>query len=162
MRAILLMLLAAGTAEAVSGQDVKRACTAQLPRGLSIAGPPVYRDCDVDKPAQVRSEGAIDFAPPAGTARSGDWWCEKAEVTMLVDSTGKPELASVRVTATTTPEFAAALIGSLASTRFRPAELEGRKVRQLVRYDRGLVIHKLTRVSGSRLSTADERRQGRC
>jgi hypothetical protein len=162
MRAIVLLILAAGTAGVASGQDVKRACTVQVPRGASIAGPPVYRDCDVDKPAQVRSEGAIDFTPPAGTVRSGDWWCEKAEVTMLVDSTGRPELASVRVTATTTPEFAAALIGSLSTTRFRPAEREGRKVRQVVRYDRGLVIHKLTRLSGSRLSTAAERRQGRC
>jgi hypothetical protein len=46
--------------------------------------------------------------------RTGEWWCEKAEVTVLVDSTGRLEPATARVTATTSPDFAAALFGSLS------------------------------------------------
>ena len=83
-------------------------------------------------------------------------------MTVVVDSTGLLEPSTARVTATTSPEFAAALIGSLPSVRFRPAELDGRRVRQVVRYDRGVVVYRMNRLSGSRLSTADERRQGRC
>jgi hypothetical protein len=159
---MLVALLVAGVAGPSVGQDLKRACTVQLPRGASSAAPPVYRDCDVDKPAQLRREGRIDFIPPAGVTRTGPWWCEQAEMTVLVDSTGRPEPATARVTATTSPEFAAALIGSLASARFRPAELDGRRVRQVVRYDRGVLVYRMNRLSGSRLSTAEERRQGRC
>jgi hypothetical protein len=79
-------------------------------------------------------------------------------MTVLVDSTGRPEPATARVTATTSPEFAAALIGSLASARFRPAELDGRRVRQVVRYDRGVLVYRMNRLSAAE-NAADSRRQ---
>jgi len=161
MRLVLVALLLAGAAQTGFGQDLKRACSAELPRGARAASLPVYRDCDVDEPARLRSEGRITFTPPAGSTRTGEWWCEKAEVVVLVDSTGRAEPGTARVTATTSPEFAAALVGSLPGLRFRPAELDGRGVRQVVRYDRGVVIHRRTLVSGSRLSTSEERRR-RC
>jgi TonB family protein len=58
-----------------------------------------------------------------------------ATVEFVVDTTGRPDTTSFAVVTATRAEFAAAVRDALPFMLFRPAELEGRQVRQLVRQD---------------------------
>jgi protein TonB len=50
----------------------------------------------------------------------------------VVDTTGRVIMGSVTVDASTHPAFSDAVIEALSRSRFTPAEVRGRKVRQLV------------------------------
>jgi TonB family protein len=54
-----------------------------------------------------------------------------AAMRFIVDSTGRVEMASVRVLEATHPEFAAAVRGAMPGMRFTPARIGDRPVRQL-------------------------------
>lgn len=58
----------------------------------------------------------------------------------VVDTTGYADSASLRIRFTTLPAFADAVRAALPGMRFRPAELSGRHVRQLVEQDFRFVI----------------------
>jgi TonB family protein len=58
-----------------------------------------------------------------------------ATVEFVVDTTGRPDTTSFAVVTATRGEFATAVRDALPFMLFRPAELEGRHVRQLVRQD---------------------------
>ncbi|MGQ0702223.1 MAG: hypothetical protein ACT4PM_03710 [Gemmatimonadales bacterium] len=131
-------------------QQEKRKCSAELPPSHRVRGT-VYRDCDVDRPARLRSEGRLEFtAPPSRTG--GDWACEEAELTFVVDTAGKAELGTARVVATTSPEFAAAVVGFLPTLRYRPALLTGTPVRQVVAYRKTLLTRKRTSLRSSQVT----------
>jgi TonB family protein len=57
----------------------------------------------------------------------------RVELTYIVDTTGRAEPGSLRTLMSTHPAFDAAARASVLGTRYRPARLQGRLVRQLVR-----------------------------
>jgi TonB family protein len=61
-------------------------------------------------------------------------------VSYIVDSTGRADSASLRVKQSTHPAFAEAVRAALPGMRFRPAELSGHRVRQLVLQEFRFVI----------------------
>ncbi len=83
----------------------------------------------VDEPVSVIRQPAPEY-PPA-LARAGI--PGRVEVQYVVDTTGVVEPSSVRVLGSTHPAFEAAARASVTASRFRPARLHGRTVRQLVR-----------------------------
>ncbi len=130
--AVLLMLLAPGSAEA---QKSKRRCTGEPADSLAQLQAPIYRDCDVDEPAALRgADPPLDYRP--STPRAG---CSKVELQFVVDSMGVPEPGVIRLRSGTNPEFEEAVRASVGELRYQPARLSGHAVRQVVVYKRSVV-----------------------
>jgi TonB family protein len=83
----------------------------------------------VDDPVEVLEQLPLRY-PPA-LAQAGI--TGRVELEYVVDTTGRAEPGSLRVLATTHPEFEAAARVTVLGSRYRPARLHGRVVRQLVR-----------------------------
>jgi hypothetical protein len=104
-----------------------------------LARGPVYRDCAVDRRARLlTTNGRPQFQPPtpplAGTA------CYSAQIEVVVDSAGVPELETVRVVRANDPAFADAVLASLPRWRYQPALKSGVAVRQVVRETQTIAV----------------------
>lgn len=137
---------------AAQAQDA--GCEGARPDSLVSAVPPIYRECDVTRKAERRGrEPVLDFNPVPSSLPEDR--CLHATFTFLVDSTGSVEPATILFQQTNFAAFAAAVAKSLAELRYRPAEREGRRVRQRVVYrrtsaegiERGLVPFQVGRVT---------------
>jgi hypothetical protein len=145
---LLLLVLAAVPATA---QQLRRRCTGEPPDSSALQTGPVYRDCEVDRPARLRTgDLPVDFTPPAGNPGSGR--CYRAEFQFVVDTTGRPEPLTVRPGRSNDRGLEDALRGSLDQLRYEPARLANRRVRQVVIYSRA--VAPIVRVS------PDEERTG--
>ncbi len=58
-------------------------------------GRPVFRECNVDRPARFVSDGG---ARPGFTPANRGAACYSADLTFVVDTTGTPEIATAKVT----------------------------------------------------------------
>jgi hypothetical protein len=67
-------------------------------------------------------------------------------VQFVVDTVGRPDMSTFRVLKVSHPEFAQAVREGLPGMRFRPAELHGRKVRQVVEEPFGFSIDLKTQI----------------
>ena len=83
----------------------------------------------VDEPVGVIEQPAPEYPRALAQARIPG----KVELEYVVDTTGLLEPLSLRVLRSTHPSFEAAARASVMESRFRPARLNGRVVRQLVR-----------------------------
>jgi hypothetical protein len=129
----LLLLVAAP----LSAQTSKRRCTGEAPDSAALHLGPVYRDCEVDRPARLRTvDLPVDYNPPTGGL--GGTRCLRAEFQFVVDTTGRAELASVRPGSSNDRGLENAIRGSLPQVRYEPARLAGAKVRQVVVYARAV------------------------
>jgi hypothetical protein len=145
---LLLLALAAPLA---SAQQLKRRCTGEPPDSSALQAGPVYRDCEVDRPARLRTADLpVDFTPPAGNP--GGARCYRAELQFVVDTTGRPEPLTVRSGRSNDRNLEDALRGHLDQLRYEPARLANRRVRQVVIYSRA--VAPIVRVS------PDEERTG--
>jgi hypothetical protein len=89
---------------------------------------PVYRDCAVDKKARlVQQTARVDYRP----TRPGNG-CYSADVELVVDTLGKPEISTVRVIRANDRGFADAMVASVPGWQFEPATIAGQRVRQIV------------------------------
>lgn len=110
-------------------------CSGTVPDSSWFANGPVYRDCEVEKRAKrggrepVLEADILKGAPPVRG-------CLEAELEFVVDTTGVPEPATVRVRSTDSQALARAVVSTLSQLRFTPARLADRPVRQLVVYAR--------------------------
>lgn len=117
----------------LAAQKPKRHCTGTVPdSSLQTAGP-VYRDCDVDQPAELRG------SPPRPEMATIDprqvrGGCLRAEFEFIVDTLGVPEPASIRPRAGNDARFEEAARATIDALRYRSARLAGNPVRQLVVY----------------------------
>ena len=86
-----------------------------------------YFAYQVEKPAQMRS------GQPAypETLRSAGIEGE-VDAEFVVDTTGRAEPGSIKITKATNDLFKAAVVSALPKMRFLPAEVGGKKVKQLV------------------------------
>ena len=130
---VFLVLFAAPLA----AQSSKRRCTGEPPDSAALYLGPVYRDCEVDRPARLRTvDLPVDYNPPTGGL--GGTRCLRAEFHLVVDTTGRAELASVRPGSSNDRGLENAIRGSLPQLRYDPARLAGAKVRQVVVYARAV------------------------
>jgi TonB family protein len=111
----------------------------QPPRveGRDTTGGAVYIESELDRPVE-RDPGSTGPTYPQGLEQrhvEGN-----VTVSFVVDTTGFPDTASFRIRAATNAAFAEAVHSALPAMHFRAAELNGRKVRQLVMQEFRFVI----------------------
>ncbi|MEO7218286.1 MAG: energy transducer TonB [Gemmatimonadaceae bacterium] len=88
-----------------------------------------YFSYQVEKPAATRSGSPTPQYPE--TLRSAGIEGE-VDAEFVVDTTGRAEPGSLKITKATNDLFKAAVVSALPRMRFYPAEVGGRKVKQLV------------------------------
>lgn len=89
---------------------------------------PVFRDCAVDNRASLLvANPRIDFQPPRAPSS-----CYSAEVEFVVDASGTPEMQTARIVRATDQSFGQAVLTAVAGWRYKPAERDGHRVRQIV------------------------------
>lgn len=125
----------AGIAAPVAPSDAHRCDMDCFPRPGDVAGDTIAAtdgprsENEVDKPAVLLPAIAPKY--PDMLRQAGVEGRVVAE--FVVDTLGRVEMGSVRITSATHPLFASAVTASLSRLRFLPAESAGHRVRQLVR-----------------------------
>jgi protein TonB len=94
-----------------------------------LAGPELLTAAGVDEPVEILHQPAPVYPPTLAHARVAG----RVEFQYVVDTTGRAEAGSLRALMSTHAAFEAAARGSVLASRYRPARLRGRAVRQLVR-----------------------------
>lgn len=130
MRSLLVLTVFLLLADSAFAQRQRGACTGEPTDSVTMAVTPIYRDCEVDRPAKVRSAIRPFFRP----ASSGlGTQCYRTELEFVVNAEGRPELDDVRVVSGNSPDLAEAVRAALLSVQYDPAILDGQPVRQRVR-----------------------------
>jgi len=120
-------------------------CDSPRPDSLVRATPPIYRACDVDKPARLHDAApALNFYPERETGPRGQ--CYSASLEFVVGQDGAPEMDAVTPRNGSSPELQAVLRAQLSKLRYDPGLIAGFAVRQLVVYSRTLWM-RVTRAS---------------
>ncbi|MGQ0703655.1 MAG: hypothetical protein ACT4PM_11040 [Gemmatimonadales bacterium] len=146
MRAGAILVLALTLAGTASAQKGKVRCTGEPADSALLADGPVYRDCEVSRPAELRtSDFPIDFKPPPAATGGVPGACYKAGFQFVVDTVGRPELPTLRPLAGNDRALEEALRPGLSQLRYEPARLGGLRVRQIVIYSRA--VEPIVRVS---------------
>jgi TonB family protein len=118
-------------ADVLEGRDFRSESTLDLTRlGSGDSGNPGPLGATaVDDPVDVIRQPAPEYPWALAQAAIPG----RVELEYVVDTTGLVEPASLHVLRSTHPSFEAAARASVMASRFRPARLNGRVVRQLVR-----------------------------
>ena len=90
-------------------------------------GRPVYRDCAVDRRARLTATVPPDYRPAVPRTA-----CYSVDVAFVVDTLGKPEVATARIVRTNDQAFADAVFATLGRWKYEPAMRGGMLVRQIV------------------------------
>ena len=106
-------------------------CALTARDSLYLAEGPVYRDCAVERRAtpvdqSARPELDLTEPPPGGKA------CYSVELEFVVDTAGVPEEGTTTVVRTNNPDLATAIAAVVPRWRYRPATINGKRVRQIV------------------------------
>ena len=122
MQIVLALVAVFMLAIPVEAQKRKDKCAGLPPDSVELAGGMVYRDCDVDKPAKLRSnEPRIAFRPQtSGIPRSR---CYAAEFQFVVDTLGDVELPTVRPNPSNDRDLESAIVAEWTRLKFQPARL---------------------------------------
>ena len=137
MRGVGILVLLILFATPLAAQTSKRRCTGEVPDSALLHLGPVYRDCDVDKPARLRTvDLPLDYNPTTGGL--GTSRCLRAEFQFVVDTIGRVEPATVRPGNSNDRGLENAVRGNLGQLRYEPAHKAGAKVRQVVVFARAV------------------------
>jgi hypothetical protein len=117
---------------ASSGSSSATDCLPTQTDSVYLSGGPVYRDCAVDRKARLlESSVHVNYQPtirqPAGSVQ-----CYYAEIHLVADASGRPELETARLGRTNEPNWGQAVLASVQNWRFEPALKNGEPVRQIV------------------------------
>lgn len=136
----LLSIIQAATAERLRAaqpemmREIRESIDSQFPpgaRGNNPVGPNgTYFEFQVDKRAvPLDSAGTLPYPPSlkAAGAATGE-----VVARLVVDTLGSVDARTVRITRSTSDDFAQAFRQQLPTIRFTPAEKNGRKVRELL------------------------------
>lgn len=135
-------LIGAGTV-ACAGRPAGSGADCMLTAGDSVhlASGPVYRECGVDRVAELDARSVqLELLPAALLPGAGTAGCLRAEVELVVGEDGLPERGTWRLMSANQPLYGDAVMKSVPGWRYRPAELGGRPVRQIVREKRYSVV----------------------
>jgi hypothetical protein len=124
--AAFIVLVTAACAGAKSATR-REACSLTGRDSAYLVNGPVYRPCEVDKPAIVAHTVAFSFQPTPGRTT-----CYSAEIEFVVDTLGSPEVRTLHVVSASDHDFADALVAAVSDWRYSPAQLDGHPVRQIV------------------------------
>ncbi len=128
MRLAFVLAAAAGAA-ACAGRAARRADCPAVPQEQWLAERIVYRECSVDRPARQVASSRIEYS------ESGGQTCVRASIEAVVDTTGRVVPSTARIIRASDPVFATAVMSSLDTRRFEPAQRDGKAVPQLVHLD---------------------------
>ena len=137
MRVVGILVLLILGATPLAAQKSKRRCTGEAPDSALLHRGPVYRDCDVDHPARLRTvDLPLDYNPPTGGL--GSTRCLRAEFQFVIDTIGRVEQATVRPGNSNDRGLENAVRTNLGQLRYEPARKAGAKVRQVVVFARAV------------------------
>lgn len=141
----------------LDAQD-KRRCQ-DTPIDSTNPSAPVYRECHVDRKAKPRgSAPRMDFTPSSSGPS-----CYRATFEFVVDTIGRPELATVRRVSTTDETFGRAAESIIGGLVFEPARLGGVPVRQVTKYESTAAVSRVVVSSvGGRPSAGSAPRRPLC
>ena len=136
---MFLGLLASACAHAGDGSP-REDCVLAPSDSVFLRTGPVFRDCAVDKRARLLEPSVrIDYRPNV-TPRPGSTDCYHAEVLLVVNPDGSPEVGTARLERTNEAGFGQAVLASIPNWRYEPAEKSGQSVRQIVRERRVFAV----------------------
>jgi len=138
MRALLVVIVLAVTTSPSAAQQRRGGrCTGDAVDSTTMAMNAVYRDCDVDRTAKVSNTIRPVFQPDQSGLRAG---CFRTELEFVVDTTGRPEMGTVKRVSDNSPELTEAVKTALPGLRYEPAQRDGQPVRQIVRYKSSVAV----------------------
>ncbi|WP_310572252.1 hypothetical protein [Gemmatimonas sp.] len=145
MRLLLVPILLVCVSSSLQAQDKKRC--ADTPVDSTNPASPVYQECHVKRKASLRgTPPRPDFSPNPG----GSTACYRADFAFVVDTSGAPELSTVRRVSSTDPSFAEAVEATIPRLRYAPARLDSTLVRQVVNFTSSVSLLRVVMVSSSR------------
>ncbi len=115
-----------GGAPPVVGSSGRACSVARIDSTFTALGP-VFRDCDVDRPATRTSMASH---PDLTGIRPRP--CMSVDLEFVVDENGKPIPAPLRIVRATSQDFAEAMAATVPGWHYNPAVKDGHPVRQLV------------------------------
>ena len=149
MRLHVLAVTAAltlGAATPLDAQERRRECPV-LPTDSALLASHAFDECQVEKKVRRRGgEPRLDWRADPATVEPSS--CYLAEFEFVVDTTGAVEEPTIRLLASTDGDYEDAVRESIFKLRYEPARLAGRKVRQVVRYQRKQNIRMMIRSTG--------------
>ena len=149
--AVVLLCAACASAPAAGARD---SCVLEARDSVFLARGPVFRDCAVDRKAKlVASSARPDFRPSMDRTPQLGTTCYSAEVRLVVTPEGTVEPGSFRLVTATSPAFGQAVLESVPAWRYRPAQLDGKPVRQIVQEKQMVAIRVSVEGQGRSLST---------
>lgn len=156
-------------AYAITACSSKTGTTAAAPCGLRssdsvfAAFGPVFRDCAVDKKANLTTTNIHpDASSFESSARPMNAQCFSVELEFVVSVHGAPELGTARIVRTNNPSFADAWLKTLATWRYEPAIRAGKPVRQIVDEQRTAATRDVIVAKGSPPPTPPRDRAPNC
>lgn len=147
MRILLLCLGAVILGAPLEAQKSKRRCSGSAIDSLA-PGERVYRDCEVDRVAKPRGVVPRVQWTPVSTPTSVPM-CYRAEFEFVVDTLGVPDATTIRRVSSTDASFELAVREQIDLMRYEPAQLEGRRVRQLVVHQSKVAVARVVTSSPS-------------
>ena len=119
----------AGACVTASGKSARRVgCDLSGSDSVFALFGPVYRDCAVDRTAHLlNTQIHPDYRPTNPRPM-----CYSADLEFVVDSTGRPEVPTVRVVRSNDQGFAESVLAMVRAWKYDPALRDGRPVRQIV------------------------------
>ena len=118
-----------GVGELLAGGALERAPAPSRHAGGGLPSGEPFSAAMVDEPVDILRQPVPRY--PAAFAAAGIEG--RVELEYVVDTVGRAEPTSIRAIASTHQEFEAAARAAVLESRYRPARLQGRVVRQLVR-----------------------------
>jgi hypothetical protein len=154
---------------AIAACSSNHAATAATSCGLRpsdsvfAAAGPVFRDCAVDKKANLTTTNIRpDPSSYSGGSRPMNGQCFSVELEFVVGEHGAPELGTARVERSNDPRFADAWLKTLATWRYEPAVRAGKPVRQIVDERRTAATQVVIVAKGSPPPTPPRERPPNC
>jgi hypothetical protein len=145
-----VVMLAAACASGGSGVSRQaRACALRATDSAFARSGPVYRECAVEREADLRTRDIRPDYRPTGT--NG---CVSTVLEFVVGTDGSVETGTVRIARSNDQTFSRAIIAVLPRYRYTPALLNGAPVRQIVTLDQSVVIQSAVVTTGSGPPTA--------
>jgi len=135
MRGLVLGLLVLVPAEAAA-QSPPPVCSGLPLESAWLAAGPVFRDCDVDKPAK-RKGGEPKLDDRHFKELDPTFACKEIVLEFVVTADGLVDTTATRLISSDHQALTLAVRETLGVLRFEPATLNGEQVRQLVVYRRG-------------------------
>ena len=152
--AVVVLALGCGARNRSVGQPSAK-CEA-VPAEFSLPEQTVYRDCAVDRRAQLTAVPHVNYRPSAGQT------CVRARIDVVVDSAGRPRVGTAQIVRGSDPIFAAAVADRLEEMRFEPAVKDGQRVAQLVRLDQAVSLVGVVVPAGTSPRSVRPPRRPRC